>query len=181
VSHLPAEPKPHTQPHSSSQLPTPQRQAYLSNPRTARLFVHLTSSPNTCAAYLQGQDHSPSVTEYATSQSHSTCDLTASQAFSKCLDDDANHRVRPAVCLQFHDPRVKVRPASPFLYPHLKPSPALYLFTREVPPFHNGKHSHIQWSHSVEGSARISTPSNPRRTFSYVPISLSHRRSFTFA
>lgn len=150
--------------------------ASLSNTTTARLSAHLTFSPNTCAAYVQGQVHSPSVAEYAISQSHTTCDLTTPQTFSKRFDDDANHKVRPAVRLQFHDPRVKVRPASPFIHPPLTPSPALYSFVPEVLPFHNGKHSHIQRSHSVEESARTSTPSSPRRTVSYVPLLLSLRR-----
>ncbi|KAF9645030.1 hypothetical protein BDM02DRAFT_3190066 [Thelephora ganbajun] len=37
--------------------------ASLFNLTTARLFAHLTPSPNTCASYIQGQDLSPSVTE----------------------------------------------------------------------------------------------------------------------
>lgn len=92
----------------------------MSNPTTARLFAHFTTSPNTCASYIQGQDRSPSAIECEVSQSPTTCDLTTLQTFSKCLDDDADHRVRPA-CFQFHDPRVKVCPISVSIPPRPHP------------------------------------------------------------
>lgn len=79
---------------------------------TARLFCSLDLSPNTCASYVQGQNHSPSVTGCAISQSPTTRDLTISQTFSKCPDDYTHHNVRAAACFQFHDPRVKVRRAA---------------------------------------------------------------------
>jgi len=78
--------------------------------------------------------------------------------------------VRPAVCFQFHDPRVKVCPPSVFIHPPLTQSLALYSFVRKGLPSRNSKHSHPQWSHHVEESDSTSTPSSPRRTVSYVPF-----------
>jgi hypothetical protein len=68
-------PCPSSAPHSSQHLKG------MSNPSSARLFAHFTISPNTCASYIQGQDHSPSVIEYELSESLSICDLTALQTF----------------------------------------------------------------------------------------------------
>ena len=131
-----AEPQSHIQAHSTSQLPTPQRQA-------RPPFAHLTSSPNTCASYVQGQDHSPSVTGCAISQSPTAYDLTTSQTSSKCPDDYTNHQLRTAACSQLHDPGVKVRPA--FLFIHLLLTSPLVLrsLVREGLLFLNGKFSHL--------------------------------------
>jgi len=112
-------------------------------PQTARLFAHLTSSPNTCASYIQGQEHSPSLSGCAISQPPTARDLTTPQTFPKCLGDYTNRQVRAAACFQFHDPRVEVRPASLPTPPPLTPPLALYLPVRGGPLFRNGKFPHL--------------------------------------
>jgi len=104
-----------------------------------------------------------------------------SQTFSKCLDDDTNHQTRPAACFQFHDPRVEVCPASLFIrLPPLIPLLALYSPARESLPFHNGKHPHLWYSHSIKESASTCTPPSPRQAVSYAPLLLSLQSLLTF-
>ena len=127
-----------TAPHSSQHL-----KGKPTRPNDRPPFAHLTSSPNTCASYVQGQDHSPSVTGCAISQSPTAYDLTTSQTSSKCPDDYTNHQLRTAACSQLHDPGVKVRPA--FLFIHLLLTSPLVLrsLVREGLLFLNGKFSHL--------------------------------------